>query len=132
MKRSEGIQLLVAAAAALATASALARPMDFYNGMRDSPITRFSKADVDIMTRTISKALDSGEDGVTTTWENPGSRASGSVTPAKDPKGRPGCKLARVENRHGSLQNSGEYIFCRNKNNAKGPAWQVVGPWAGG
>lgn len=131
MQRSEGIQLLMAAAVALASVSAAGRPLDFYNGMRDTPITRFSKADVDIMTKTINKALDSGEDGVTTRWENPGSRASGSVTPSKDPKGRPDCKLARVENRHGTLQNSGDYIFCRNKNNAKGPSWQVVGPWSG-
>src|SRR5690349_19260526 len=55
MRRSEGIQVLVAAAAALAVTSALARPMDFYNGMRDSPITRFSKADVEVMTKTINK-----------------------------------------------------------------------------
>ncbi|SEA95577.1 hypothetical protein SAMN05444680_104552 [Variovorax sp. YR216] len=130
MHRSEGIRWLVAAAAALVTMSADARPMDFYNGIRDQPITRFSKADVDVMTKTINKALD-GEDGVTTKWES-GSNASGSVTPSKDPKGRPGCKLARVENRHGSLQNAGDYIFCRNKSTAKGaPPWQVVGPWSG-
>ena len=130
MHRSEGIRWLVAAAAALVTMAADARPLDFYNGMRDQPITRFSKADVAVMTKTINKALD-GEDGVTTKWES-GASASGSVTPSKDPKGRPDCKLARVENRHGSLQNAGDYIFCRNKSTAKGASpWQVVGPWSG-
>ncbi|WP_431275309.1 hypothetical protein ACQ858_02715 [Variovorax ureilyticus] len=130
MQRREGIKWLVAAAAVLAAASAGARPLSNYNAMRDTPITRFSKADVEVMTKTINKALD-GEDGVTTKWEN-GASASGSVTPSKDPKGRPGCKLARVENRHGSLQNAGDYIFCRNKSSAKGAQpWQVVGPWSG-
>jgi hypothetical protein len=131
MQRSEGIRWLVAAAAVLAAASAGAqRPLSNYNSMRDTPITRFSKADVDVMTKTINKALD-GEDGVTTKWES-GASASGSVTPSKDPKGRPDCKLARVENRYGSLQNAGDYIFCRDKSSAKGAkAWKVVGPWAG-
>jgi hypothetical protein len=130
MQSSEGIRWLVAAAAVLAVAAAGARPLSNYNSMRDTPITRFSKADVDVMTKTINKALD-GEDGVTTKWES-GASASGSVTPSKDPKGRPDCKLARVENHYGSLQNAGDYIFCRNKGGAKGAqAWKVVGPWAG-
>jgi hypothetical protein len=124
-------RLLAIAAAMLATGVAGARPLDIYNSLRDTPITRFQKADIDLMTKTVNRALSSGEDGVTTTWENPGTPNSGSVTPAKDPKGRPGCKMARIENRHGSLRNAGDYIFCRNKNkNDTAMPWQLVSPWS--
>ncbi|MDM0075941.1 hypothetical protein QTH90_16170 [Variovorax sp. J2P1-59] len=131
MRVSEGIKWVAITVAMGAALPAAARPLDIYNSMRDTPITRFQKADVDLMKRTVFRALDSGEDGVTVKWENPGTPNSGSVTPAKDPQGRADCKLARVENRHGSLQNTGSFIFCRNKdpNTVKATPWKVVGPW---
>jgi surface antigen len=125
------MRVLAVAAAMLATTVAGARPLDIYNSMRDTPITRFKQADIDLMTKTVNRALESGEDGVTVTWASPGTPNSGSVTPEKDPKGRPGCRMARVENKAGSLQNAGDYIFCRNKNkNDKAVPWQLVSPWS--
>ena len=117
--------MLAVAAAALAVASAGARPLNLFNAMRDTPITRFNNADVDLMTKTVHGALDTGADGVTVTWENPRTSSSGSVTPAKDPEGRKSCRLARIENRHRALQNSGSYLFCRSKGQPNG-AWQVI------
>lgn len=117
--------LLAAAAALLATVSADARPLNLFNAMRDTPITRFSSADVDLMTKTVHQTLDTGQDGVAATWENPRTSSSGSVTPAKDPEGRKNCRVARIENRHRALQNSGSYLFCRSKGQPTG-AWQVI------
>ncbi|MDM0000935.1 hypothetical protein QTI24_20155 [Variovorax sp. J22P240] len=137
MRVSEGMKwvtITAAAAAALgAPLPAAARPWTIYNSLRDTPIVQFKQADIDLMTKTINRALESGEDGVTVKWENPGTPNSGSVTPEKDPKGRAGCRLARIENRHGSMHNAGGYIFCRNpdKSTAKATPWKVVGPWAG-
>ena len=125
------MKLLAVAAAMLATAVAGAQPLQRYNAIRDTPITKFKQADIDLMTKTVDGALESGQDGVTVTWANPGTPNSGSVTPEKDPKGRPGCRMARIENKAGSLQNAGDYIFCRNKNkNDKAVPWQLVSPWS--
>lgn len=125
------MRLLAVAAAMLATAVAGAQPMQRFNAMRDTPITKFKQADIDLMTNAVNRALESGEDGVTVTWEHAGTSNSGSVTPAKDPKGRPDCRMARIDNKAGSLQNAGDYIFCRNKNkNDKAVPWQLVSPWS--
>lgn len=121
----QGGRLLAVAVAVLAAASAQARPLNLFNAMRDTPITRFSSADVDLMTRTVQQALDSGADGVAVTWDNPRGTSGGSVTPGKDPQDRENCRTARIENRHRSLQNAGSYLFCRSKGQPKG-SWQVI------
>ncbi|MDM0026403.1 hypothetical protein [Variovorax saccharolyticus] len=122
----QGPRLLALALAMLATVPAGARPLTLFNAMRDTPITRFSTADVDLMTQTVHRTLDRGADGVAVSWENPRGTSGGSVTPGKDPEGRKHCRLARIENRHRALQNSASYIFCRSKGQPKG-AWQVIG-----
>lgn len=126
MRAFRRARLLALAIAMLATVSAGARPLSLFNAMRDTPITRFNDADVDLMTKTVHRALDTGADGVVVTWENPRTSSSGNVTPAKDPEGRKSCRLARIENRHRALQNSGSYVFCRSKGQPDG-AWQVTG-----
>jgi hypothetical protein len=126
------LRLLAAAVLAVglgASGAATAAPLDIYNSMRETPITKYEKADVDLMTKTIYRTLDSGEDGVTVKWENPGTPNSGTVTPAKDPQGRPGCRLAQIENHHKAMHASGGYIFCKSK--TKGKSWDLVGKWAG-
>ena len=112
-------------------ATAAATPLTFYNGIRETPITKFNKADMALMNKTVYGALDSGADGVKVSWENPDTSSSGSVTPAKDPKGRASCRLAQIENRHKTLFGSGSYIFCKNTK-SKTPPWELVAPWTGG
>jgi hypothetical protein len=99
--------------------------------MRDTPITKFNKADMAIMTKAVYGALDTGADGVKVSWENPDTDSSGSVTPAKDPKDRASCRLAQIENRYKNLTGSGSYIFCKNTK-SKTPPWELVAPWTGG
>ena len=126
MKACQVAGWVVAGVALLAAASAAARPLNLANAMRDTPITRFNGADIDLMTQTVHGALDTGADGVAVSWDNPRTSSSGSVTPGKDPEDRKNCRSARIENRHRSLQNSANYVFCRSKGQPKG-AWQVVG-----
>ena len=122
------IAISVGAAAGLASAT----PLSIYNSMRETPITKFGKADMDLMTKTVYRTLDSGEDGVKVSWENPATSSSGSITPAKDPKGRAGCRLAQIENHYQAMHGGGSYIFCKSDGKAKGPPWQLVSPWPGG
>lgn len=126
MRAFQGARLLAVAVAAVVALSAQARPLSLFNAMRDTPVTRFNGADIDLMTESVSRTLDTGADGVTVTWENPRTSSNGSVTPAKDPEGRKHCRVARIENRHRALQNSASYLFCRSKGQPKG-AWQAVG-----
>lgn len=126
MKAPTQGKLLAAVLILLGSFSAGARPLDLMNAMRDTPITRFNAADVDLMTKTVHDTLDTGADGVAVTWDNPRTSSSGSVTPAKDPEGRKNCRVARIENRHRALQNSGSYVFCRSQGRSNG-AWQVIG-----
>lgn len=124
--------LLFTIVLSVAAGPALATPLSIYNHMRETPITKFGKADMDLMTKTVYGALDSGADGVKATWDNPATASRGSVTPDKDPKGRPGCRLAQIENQFQSLHGGGAYIFCKNNGKAKGAPWQLVSPWPAG
>ncbi|KAA0889958.1 hypothetical protein [Pusillimonas sp. ANT_WB101] len=93
-----------------------ATPVHAQSGLhfaRDAPITRFKQADIELMTKTLNRALDNGPDGVAQTWENPSAGNSGSITPGKDPQGRNDCRKARVENRHKLTQNVTDAVFCK-------------------
>lgn len=131
MRAIDKLKGLAIAVAMTAAATAAATPLSFYNGLRETPITKFNKADMDLMNKAVYGALDSGADGVKVSWENPATSSSGSVTPAKDPKGRASCRLAQIENRHKTLLGGGSYIFCKNTK-SKTPPWELVAPWTGG
>ena len=81
--------------------------------LEDLPITHFKQADIDLLSRALNQALDSGIDGVPVTWENPSAGNSGSITPTKDPQVRSGCRKARVESRHQKSFNTTEAVFRR-------------------
>lgn len=81
--------------------------------LQATPITEFKKIDIDLLIKALNQALDNGVDGVPVTWENPSAGNSGSITPAKDPQGRHGCRKARVENRHQTLHNATDAVFCK-------------------
>lgn len=81
--------------------------------LRDAPAASFSKADMKLMVDTLHKALDSQPDGKTLSWENASAGNSGSITPAKDPKGRADCRQARVENRHKAALATTDAVFCK-------------------
>ncbi|MDM0011312.1 hypothetical protein QTH87_02565 [Variovorax sp. J22P168] len=130
MRLRDSFSSLALGLALTASLPASATPLSIYNSMRETPITKFSKADMALMMKTIDGALDSGADGAKVDWANAAGSSSGSVTPAKDPKGRAQCRLAHVENRYKTLRGAGSYVFCRNAK-AKSPAWELVEPWSG-
>lgn len=103
-----------------------ALPQSMYGALRESPITKYGKADLDLLTKAVYQALDDGKDGVAVDWSNPGTPNGGTLTPAADPKGRPGCRLLVVDNHHGALRNAGGYIFCKGKTKAR--PWDLIGP----
>src|SRR5690348_1613198 len=78
MRASNRLKGLAIVLAMSAGAIAAAAPLGFYNGMRDTPITKFDKADMALMTKAVYGALDTGADGVKVSWENPGTDSSGS------------------------------------------------------
>lgn len=120
----------VAALGLAAAGSATALPWTNFAPMRDTPITRFSPADTKLMSDTVYRTLSGGADGVAVEWSNPVTDSGGSVTPAADPKGRPNCRLAKIENRFRSMHGGGDYIFCKASAKTKGgPPWQLVSPW---
>ncbi len=81
--------------------------------LRDTPISKFKKADTDLMFKTLKQTLDSGADGTPVTWERSGTSNSGTITPAKDPAGRADCRAATVENRHETLYSKHDVVFCK-------------------
>jgi len=121
--------LLSIAVASLAGQAAAVTSLNNFNAIRETPISRFTQADLDLMTKTVYRTLDSGADGVTASWNNPATSSSGSITPDKDPRGRKGCRLAQIENHHGSISGSGGYIFCKSEGKGKGPPWKLLSTW---
>jgi surface antigen len=70
--------------------------------LQDTPISKFKKADTDLMFKTLYQALDTAEDGKAVTWENPKASNSGSITPEKDPQGTRTCRLSSGQSRESS------------------------------
>ena len=122
------LAIAVGIGAAVAAGPATALPWTIYNSMSQRPITSFSKADMQLMTKTIDNALSNGQDGVKASWSNPATGSSGSITPAPDPKNRPDCRLAQIDNHHRALHGDGGYIFCKNTDK-QGPPWKLLSHW---
>jgi surface antigen len=70
--------------AAAALVVPLCGPAAAFNEMfaKDAPITRMTKDDFAAAGKVLRKALDEGRDGEPQAWSNPGTKASGTVTPA--------------------------------------------------
>lgn len=81
--------------------------------LRDTPASKFKKADTDLMFKTLNQTLESGADDVPVKWENPGTPNSGSITPSKDTQGRANCRAVVVENQHLTLQSKNGAVFCK-------------------
>jgi len=81
--------------------------------LHDAPITKFNKADTDLLIKTSNQTLDTAADGTPVTWENRSSGSGGHITALKDPQGRSNCRKVRVENRHQTLSNTTEAVFCK-------------------
>jgi len=108
-------------AAALGSLAGPAWAQSNLGWLHDAPAASFSKADIKLLVDALHKALDSPTDGTAVTWENPAAGNGGSITPGKDPKGRAGCRLAHIQNRHVATQLTTDIVFCK-----KGGEWKYT------
>jgi hypothetical protein len=127
--RQRRMLLLSIAIASLSGQAGAITSLNNFNAIRETPISRFSQSDLDLMTKTIFRTLDSGADGVTASWNNPATSSGGTITPDKDPQGRKGCRLAQIDNHYKSMTGSGGYIFCKSNSKGNGPPWKLLSTW---
>ena len=108
---------LAPALAALAAACLLPGPTASAFNTRfldDAPIARFNKEDIEIWLRTLTDALESGEDGVEVKWENPKTGHGGTVTPLNR-KTHDGmdCRDVDVSNVAGTFTGRAVHMMCK-------------------
>ncbi len=107
------IKLFLAMTVLFGCATTSAQAQSGLRFLRDTPITKFKEVDKELLTKALNEALDNGADGVPVTWENSSAGNSGRITPSKDPQGRSDCRKALVENRHQTMYNATEAVFCK-------------------
>jgi surface antigen len=108
-------------------ALALAAPAYSLNmtGLKDAPITRLDKEELQLYRVFIMKALDEAPDGATLEWKAPKTRFDGKITPRKTYEdGKLKCREAVIESDAHDRAARGTYNFCKG---AKGD-WQFRSP----
>ena len=112
---------LVPLLAAFCAVNALAVNTTF---LRDAPVSRMTREDVDILWAAATRVLESGPDGVAQTWENRATGAGGVLTPLKtSARGATRCRDLQVKNHAGELQGQATVVtLCRTAD----------GEWKGG
>ena len=96
--------------------AALAANLNF---LGNAPISRMTQEDIDIFYGAAVKALDSAADGEGRRWENPKTRAGGTLTPLKTYPGPGGrCRDLQVENSAGGLSNRTVVSMCKQADGA--------------
>lgn len=82
--------------------------------LKDTPISRFNKADMDMLNATLDLALESSPDGTASEWKNEKTGSSGTITPQKSLEtGGKKCREVLVVNQHKTLKGEGTYTLCR-------------------
>lgn len=93
-----------------------------YRDLRTAPIAWFNDKDIEMMTETFNKAMESNADGQSSEWRNDQTGHHGSITPLSTSRKDPvTCRRVRIENHAGSNNAVTRLNFCR-----KGAEpWQV-------
>ncbi len=102
------LPLLVAAPAATAQGGGQ------YGWLRGSPIIKFTDKDWELLRSNARTALDDEPDGTTTSWGNPDTGHSGSITVISsfEKDGRR-CRKARFSNEAGNLSGTETHDLCK-------------------
>jgi len=104
------------AVAAVLVASLAIGPVWGFNTLflRDAPVAYFSAKDWTLFMDTLNRALNDGEDGVTSSWENPSTGSRGEITPLnrRENNGTT-CRNTRVVTSSQGLTARSEYLLCR-------------------
>jgi surface antigen len=111
----------------LVLALAVAAPVYSLNmsGLKDAPITRLNKEELQQYRAFIMKALDEAPDGTTVEWKAPKTRFDGKITPRRTfEDGKLKCRDVVIESDAHDRAARGTYNFCKG---AKGD-WQFRSP----
>lgn len=112
--------LLLALALMLASVNAEGFNLSF---LQDAPVSHLNDEDIDLLLQAADEALEGGEDGTDTWWENPRTGSNGSVTPVRSFEHNGlACRLARIATFAGGRSGTSELRFCKT---AEGK-WVVV------
>jgi hypothetical protein len=84
-----------------------------YNFLKGSPISRFSKEEMNLFTTTLYKMLDESPDGAANTWGDAEKNASGRIEILPQPANKPGCRATLIANKYKTLKGEGQYLFCK-------------------
>lgn len=109
-KRAVAVRLCALIIAALACTSASAQ----YLFLNRSMLEVLTKQDITMLQSALEQALSSEPDGTVVTWANPGTGASGTVTPLSTTKsaGRT-CRRVETFTQARNRRESGQWEFCK-------------------
>lgn len=90
--------------------------------LNDSAIAQFREADMELFLDTMNASLDGLPDGETRSWENPDTKAQGSIGALRafEREGQT-CRQMRVENNARGRRGVGKWTYCR----APGGRWEL-------
>ncbi len=89
----------------------LAQPIPIWAG---APITHMNRDDIELFSDALGKTLADSEDGKVSEWENPATRANGSVKAVRTFKdGDAHCRDVFLENFAKGRRERGTYPFCQ-------------------
>ncbi len=97
----------------LGSAAISAQAQSNLGWLSNTPAEKFTKTDMKLLAKAVHDALENSPDGTPVTWENAAAQNGGTITPSKDPAGRPDCRKARIENHHKGLDNTNDVVFCK-------------------
>lgn len=89
----------------------MAQPIPVWEG---APITYMSQEDIRLFSEALGKTLADGKDGVESRWENPETRANGSIKAVRTFEGdKARCRDIFLDNYAKGRREKGTYAFCQ-------------------
>jgi len=82
--------------------------------LKDAPVAEFDSVDTSLMIENFYDALNNGESGVASRWENEDTGHSGAITPLNLVKdGNTTCRNVKVENSATNNSGTSHFKFCK-------------------
>ena len=85
-----------------------------YMVIQGAPLEFMTQDDLRIYQDALNRALEKSKDGATTRWENPETRAGGTINPVRS-FSRDGaqCRELQLDNQARGRREKGRYAFCK-------------------
>lgn len=95
-----------------------------YGFLANTPISKFTEQDMELLKSHVRQALDEAENGQTLEWSNPETSAQGTITvESSQQDGDRYCRVLAVTNKSKYLQGGGKFKLCKNSTGA----WSLIG-----